>query len=116
MFPVRRLGTVSGCTGSSASGVSFVGITALVGFAAMRFSVLRQEPSSHQGLHGPMLPSVLRRGIAYPWGLQSPGPGKTRMLTSAPSSPIVSAVTVVENPATSSPGLAFLLATTVNPL
>ena len=51
--------------------------------------MLPREPSFHQGLGGPLLRSVLRRGIAYPWGLDSVqvGPAETRMLTSDLVSP-----------------------------
>ena len=53
------------------------------------FSVAAREPSFHQGLCGPLLRSVLWRGIAYLWGLHPvrTRPGKTRMLTSDLVSP-----------------------------
>ena len=38
---------------------------------ACSFSTIVWEPSFYQGLFGPMLRSALRRGIAYPWGLQT---------------------------------------------
>ena len=54
------------------------------------FSVLRREPSFHQGLGRPSLRSVLWRGIAYPWELDSVrvGPSRMRMLTSDLVSPL----------------------------
>ena len=61
---------------------------ALGDFSAAGFSTRRWEPSFHRGLVGPSLRSVLRRGIAYPWGLRaaSLGPGNSRILTSGPVS------------------------------
>ena len=38
---------------------------------ALLFSTIKWEPSFYQGLFGPLLRSALRRGIAYPWGLQT---------------------------------------------
>ena len=54
------------------------------------FSVERREPSFHQGFGRPLLHSVLWRGIAYPWGLDSirVGPSSIRMLTSDLVSPL----------------------------
>jgi hypothetical protein len=59
---------------------------ALGGSGATSFSVRGREPSFHLGLEGPVLPWVLRRGIAYRWGLQGRtlGPTFKRMLTSEP--------------------------------
>ena len=52
--------------------------------------MLRWEPSFHQGLIGPSLRSVLRRGMAYPWGLHTEvEPGSLWMLTSDLFSPPV---------------------------
>ncbi len=50
---------------------------------------MRREPSFHQGLGRPLLRSVLWRGIAYPWELDSVriGPRRIRMLTSDLVSP-----------------------------
>jgi hypothetical protein len=61
---------------------------ALGGHEAASFSVRGREPSFHLGLGGPVLPWVLRRGIAYRWGLQgwTLGPTRKRMLTSEPKS------------------------------
>ncbi len=63
-------------------------VVAQCGQGAIRFSVRGREPSFHQGLEGPGLRAVLRRGIAYRWGLQGRalGPTCNRMLTSEPLS------------------------------
>ena len=54
---------------------------------AIGFSAAGREPSFHQGFFEPSLRWVLRRGMAYPWGLHYVGPRRIRMLTSDLISP-----------------------------
>ena len=55
---------------------------------AFLFSRKEREPSFYRGLFGPLLLSVLRGGIAYPWdiGSTAPVPDKEWMLTLEPCS------------------------------
>ena len=50
-------------------------------YEASLFSTIGWEPSFYWGLCGPLLPSALRGGIAYIWGLRGTRPGTQKMLS-----------------------------------